>query len=405
MSRAPAVGALRAGACDPDAAWRGRAAQSGRAAPASSLSTRAVLALAAANVRYWPTVAPVVREQLRHWRARAATIADPRLRSLALAKLAGEGLNAEVAAMLATLAPRAHRRPVVKAIVALEVLYDFLDGLTETPASEAAGDGALLFRAFTEALSPSTERTPDYYRLRAAGDGGYLQELVATVRFVLAGLPATVKVAEVLRENATRGAQAQLAIHAAQAHGDGPLERWAIRHAAGSRLQWREYLAGAACSVLSAHALIVAAADREMTLAQARALEEIYLSISVLPTLLDSALDHELDEREGHLGYARLYSGPDELATRLEAVIADVIDVSARAPKGAHHLMTLVGVVAYYTTAPAARSEFARPIAERLQAQLRPLIVPTLALMRAWRAGTDARGPSRVTDGTSGASR
>jgi hypothetical protein len=53
--------------------------------------------------------------------------------------------------------------------------------------------------------------------------------------------------------------------------------------------------------------------------------------------------------------------------------------------------MTLAGVVAYYTSAPAARSEIARPIAEQLQAQLGPLIIPTLAVMRTWRLAKRVR--------------
>jgi hypothetical protein len=53
--------------------------------------------------------------------------------------------------------------------------------------------------------------------------------------------------------------------------------------------------------------------------------------------------------------------------------------------------MTLVGVVAYYTSAPGAKSAFAAPIVARLQCELSPLISPTLALMRAWRLAKRVR--------------
>jgi hypothetical protein len=52
--------------------------------------------------------------------------------------------------------------------------------------------------------------------------------------------------------------------------------------------------------------------------------------------------------------------------------------------------MTLAGVIAYYTSAPGAGSEIARPVTEQLQAQLRPLITPTLAVLRSWRLGKRA---------------
>jgi hypothetical protein len=57
--------------------------------------------------------------------------------------------------------------------------------------------------------------------------------------------------------------------------------------------------------------------------------------------------------------------------------------------------MTLVGVVAYYTSDPGARGELAAPIVERLQRQLTPLISPTLALMRGWRLAKRMRTGNR----------
>jgi tetraprenyl-beta-curcumene synthase len=114
---------------------------------------RAGMALVLANVRYWSTVAPVVRSQLRRWELRAQAIEDPELRALALEKLRGEGFHAEAAAMLATLAPRSYRRDVAEAIVALELLFDYLDGLTERPLDNPLEDGEVLFGALVNAVS------------------------------------------------------------------------------------------------------------------------------------------------------------------------------------------------------------------------------------------------------------
>src|ERR1700683_4984651 len=108
------------------------------------LMIHAGVALMRATARYWLITAPLVRTQLRHWAGCAHAIGDPALRSLALQKLDQERFNAEVAAMLATLAPRSSRADAVQAIVALEVLYDYLDGLTELPAREALRAGRQL---------------------------------------------------------------------------------------------------------------------------------------------------------------------------------------------------------------------------------------------------------------------
>jgi tetraprenyl-beta-curcumene synthase len=380
-------------------------ASSAPAAMDRRLAARAAIALVRANVRYWSGVAPLARRELRMWRERAGKIDDPVLRTLALQKLSDEAFNAEVAAMLATLAPRVNRHSAVRAIVALEVLYDYLDGLTESPANEWPDDGHVLFTAFTDAVTLAAPARGHYYRYHSrCRDSGYLQALVATVRDALGKLPATETVAEVMQRSAARGAEAQMRIHAAPLSGTAQLERWARAHAAGTPLQWREYLAGAACSVLAVHALIAAAANKDTTTAQALEIDKIYLSISVLPTILDSLIDYEQDMRAGRPGYIQYYGDRGVLCGRLASVIDDAMDRAGRAPHGAHHVMTLVGVVAYYTSAPSAQSAFAGPVTESVERRLRPLITPTLAVMRTWRAakrlGSDRQGHIGTETGT-----
>ncbi|MGH2853333.1 MAG: DUF2600 family protein [Solirubrobacteraceae bacterium] len=350
------------------------------------LMARAGVALVLANARYWPTVAPIVRSQLRRWEQRARRIRDPALQSLALAKLREEGFNAEVAATLATLAPRAHRTRAVEAIVALEVLYDYLDGLTESPSYEALRDGRQLLTAFTDAITPSTGHDRDYYRYHPqSSDDGYLEELAAAVRNALAALPAANAVAAATQSAALRTAEAQVHAHAVTRTGTAQLEEWAKHEAASTALEWREFLAGAASSVLAVHALIAAAADQRTTPTQAMAIDRVYLSIAVLSTMLDSLIDYTRDQDTGEPGYLRYYEDPDFLAHRLASVTHDAAKAAHDLPNGPHHIMTLAGVVAYYTSAPAAASEPTRPVALRIQRELTPLIMPTLAVMRAWR--------------------
>jgi tetraprenyl-beta-curcumene synthase len=357
---------------------------------------RAGGALILANARYWPLVAPLVRQQLRRWKLRAQRIRDPALQSLALAKLHEEGFNAEVAATLATLAPRAYRAYTVEAIVALEVLYDYLDGLTESPSHETLRDGRQLLTAFTDALTPSARQSPDYYRYHPqATDDGYLEELVAAVRNALAVLPATTAVIKVTQRAAMRTAEAQAHAHAVTHIGTAQVEAWARREAASTTLEWREYLAGAASSVLAIHALITAAADRHTTPGQAVAIDTVYLSIAVLSTMLDSLVDYEHDQHTGEPGYLHYYEDREFLAHRLVNMVRHAAMEAHDIPNGSHHIMTLAGVVAYYTTAPAAAGATVRPLAVRLQQELKPLITPTLAIIRAWRFAKQLRPQSQ----------
>jgi tetraprenyl-beta-curcumene synthase len=367
----------------------------------SRLMARAGLALLLANVRYWTTVAPLVRAQVSRWERHAQAIPDPVLQTLARTKLVEERFNVEVAATLATLAPRAHRELAVEAIVALQVMYDYLDLLTEQRLPDPLTDGRRLFDAFTDALAPAEEfgekHSGEYYRDHPRSrDGGYLQELVNAVRLALAQLPAADAVLEVAWRSARRCAEAQVLGHAAARSGTAELQRWASRETTGTALQWPEYFAGAAASVIAVHALIVAAATGGTTRENATEIDAAYLSICAL-TMLDSLVDHEDDVDTGELGYVQLYESRELMAQRLAALATDAAAKISLLPDAAHHLMTLVGVVAYYASAPAASSAFAQPVMGHMRSELRPLIAPTVVLMRAWRLAKRVRWPRRGT--------
>ena len=358
------------------------------------------LALVLANVRYWSTVAPLARTQLARWEQAARTIPDPKLRALATEKLADERFNAEVAATLATLAPRAQRSIVVEAIVALQVLYDYVDVLSEQPAGTRPQiDTSLPLSALGDAVrldidddrGSGSARAPDYYGAGPhSDDGGYLHALVKTVRTALAGLPNATAIAPVAGAAAARCAEAQILNHDASRSGIVQLRQSATAQASGTGLGWQEYLAGATASVLGIHALIAVAADPGATRADAEDLDALYLSIGAL-TMLDSLVDQEEDVAASQLGYVQYYDDPALLASRLALLARNAVARARQLPNGAHHIMTLVGIVAYYASAPTAASDFARPLITPIRRELAPLITPTLALMRAWRLAKRVR--------------
>jgi tetraprenyl-beta-curcumene synthase len=357
------------------------------------LMARMSLALVLANARYWSTVAPLVRTQLDYWTRRAEGIPDPTLQVVALANLHEEGFNAQAAATLATLAPRKDREFVVEAVVGLQVIYDYLDSLVERPLADPLRDGRRLYHALVDAVVLDTEPRCNYYAQTAqSNDGDYLEELVHVVRRALTRLPSSVAIAEVSERAAARCAEAQVRAHAVPVLGSAQLELWARSNALDTGLQWPEFLAGAVSSGLALHALIAGAADPRTSREQALAIDEFYLSVCAVSTLLDSLIDYEQDMRSmGQPGYIRYHRDRDALAEGLRSVIHRARTHAHGTPNGAYHLMTLVGVVAYYSSAPTASSELARPVTEQIRRELRPFITPTLAVMRAWRIAKRAR--------------
>ena len=343
-----------------------------------------------ANVRYWPTVAPTVRRQLRRWEQRAHAIPDPLLRSVALDKLHSESFNAEGTATLATLAKPSERPRTAEAIVALQVTYDYLDGLAEQTTPDGPRNGQRLFQAFTDAVTPPTE-TRDYYREHALReDGGYLAELTTTVRNTLAALPASAAITPVAERAARRCAEAQILVHTHTDAGPAKLQAWAEREAANTTLNWRAFLAGAVTSALSIHVLIAAGTDPQTTQDQAVTIDAAYLSIGAVATMLDSLIDYDHDLNMGTQWYLRCYEDQSALADNLATTARQAVAQARTLPHNAHHAMTLVGVAAYYLSTAEASSELPRQLTRRLRHELRPLMTPTLAVMRTWRAAKRA---------------
>jgi tetraprenyl-beta-curcumene synthase len=354
-----------------------------------------------ANVRYWSTVAPIVRGQLGRWEQAARAIPDPELQALALGKLRDERFNAEVAATLATLATRRYRAAVVEAVVALQVLYDYVDVLSEQPMADPEWDGRRLFAHLIDAVSVGPAGTRKPFELSQNNDG-YLERLSGAVMLAMGRLPGAPAVAAVARGAAERCGEAQILHHRASRLGSPSgivaLRDWATPRAAGTGLGWQELLAGSTASVLALHALIAIAADPLTTSENAAELDRTYLSIGAL-SMLDSLVDIQEDIAAGQLGYLHYYGDPDVFAERLANLARDAVARARALPNGAHHIMTLVGVGAYYASAPAANSELAWPLTAPVRTELQPLITPTLALMRAWRQAKRLR-KWRVRDST-----
>lgn len=346
------------------------------------------VALLVANIRYWRTVAPIADAQIEHWRQRASKIADAPTRSLALAKLDDERFNAEAGAMLATFAPAPHRPKVIEAIVALQLLFDLLDGLSERPTAQPIADGERLFAIFTDALdtAPPTPAEP------SPPAAEYMSELAGAARRALVELPAANAVTGSAHAAASRAAAAQIHMHATPQLGVAQLQRWAETLTDETALPWRELAAGAASSVLCVHALIAAAADPSTTPVQAADTDRAYLSICVLLTLLDSLTDREQDLQDGKFGYVDLYDDSEQLARALDSSLARADGHSRRLPEPARHQMMLAAVVAYYASAPGAEAQGAAEHVARLRRGLRPLIAPTLLVMRLWRARRRRQG-------------
>jgi tetraprenyl-beta-curcumene synthase len=335
-------------------------------------------------------VRPALLSEQRRWERAAQQILDAELRRLALASLEKRG-NIEGAALLATLAPSAHRRETVTAQVAFQALYNYLDALSEQHSEDPRATAEALHEALPRALSPPASDLLSAERLRA--DAPYIEELVAACRDAFGALPCQRTVVAVAVEAAARIVEFQSLNLAERDGGHHSLFTWAEETTpAGSGLHWWE-TAAAAGSSLPVHALIAAAADPHLSAREAEAVAAAYFPwIGALHSLLDSVVDREEDSALGRPSLLAPYNSRLALLTGLSELARRARVGTATLPAPQAHRVILTAMCSYYLTAAEAQSAEGRAVAASLTSVLGTPLRVAGALFSAKRLAHSLRG-------------
>jgi tetraprenyl-beta-curcumene synthase len=315
--------------------------------------------------RYLGGVLPEVNRDLDYWRERAAGIPDEVLRANALGSLGKRG-NIEGAALFGVLAPPAERARAVRALVAFQTAYNYLDALSEEPSEDPVGNADQLHQALLTALHPTAEH-PDYYEHNErCSDAGYLEALVDACRRAASGLPSFSTFAPVAREAAARIVDFQALNRTRAEGGHEALERWALEEGSGRReVEWWETAASAGSS-LAVHALIAGAAS-DLDVYDARAIGGAYYPWGgATHSLLDSMVDRREDEVNGQRSLLDYYGSTREAARGLGGLASRSIDEAGKLPEGITHRIILTVMCSYYLSAGDRDTEEARMIAKQL---------------------------------------
>jgi tetraprenyl-beta-curcumene synthase len=351
-------------------------------------------------VRYWLTVYPLVRWHTRRWRRRAAAIPDPMLRQIALNTHRAEGGNLEGAAAFAAFAPLRRRAAVVRASVAFQTIYDYVDSLAEQPSTTPFSNGSALHEALHVALCPSSPHGAYYRHHRRTDDGGYLRRLVDACRGAMRELPSHGVIEPHLADATERMIAYQAHVHS---HGPGTrgFAAWARAHTPPeSGLLWWE-AAAAAASSLGAFALVAAAADPRLSVEEADAIDRAYFPwAGALHVLLDSLVDQPADASSGHCSLVALYARPEEAAARLGAIATAAFASARTLRQGTRHAAILAAMSAHYLSAPTAQLPHAVLARERVLAAGGGLTGSALAMMRGRRRLSGAARVSAPGAGT-----
>ncbi len=297
---------------------------------------------------------------------------------------AGERGNLEGAAVFALLAPRARRAEVVRAAVAFQALYDFLDTLAELPAEDPVANGRTLHRALLAALDPARRNECYLQHSGFTADGGYVEELIAACRGALAELPSYDCVAQATAQAAARMVSYQSLNHDSEDGERRALREWAgALTPAGSGLRWWETAAGAASS-LGVFALIAAAADPRLSAAEVSASAEAYFPwVGALHVLLDSLVDLNADLRSGDHSLVSHYGGSSQAAERLGRIAGEAAERLEGLARKSEHGLILTAMASFYIARPSAHTPEAAPASAGVRRALGSQARPAVAVLRA----------------------
>jgi tetraprenyl-beta-curcumene synthase len=348
---------------------------------------------------YWLSVYPRVARELRYWRAQALTIPDPVLREQALGSLREKRRHAEGAAAFAVISPRRERGKVVRFLVAFQVMYDYLDTISERPGSgDQLLDTLQLHTALTEALMPSVADGSAYAFHPRDDDGGYLDQFIETCRASCASLPAFSIVAPLVRSSARLAMQSQGYNHVLPSASPSFLAEvvapWAAREGGDAYgLSWWEVV-GATGSSLAILVLVAAAADPTLEVRESDAIYDVYVPwAGAVLALIDSLVDQSHDIAGTTHSLVARYPSAEAAAERVASFIEHALTLTLKTRHPERHALIVASMIALFASAPSARHPDARDAIRGALRAAGPRGALPLVLLRIKRA-LSRRAPS-----------
>lgn len=326
-----------------------------RARPRTTRRASNWLAFGETAARHLICVWPQVRRETAYWRARAKAIPARGLRETAEEAMGKRG-NIEGAALFAVGAPKESRATTVRALVAYQAAYNYVDALGEAEECGGAANAEQLHQALLTALHAEAEE-PDYYAEYEGDDddGGYLTDLVGACRGALCDLPRWSMVEAHARDAAARIVDFQTLNRRESEGGHAALREWAkdVYGANEGDLAWWELAAGAGSS-LGVHALIAGAANPFLDVYDAREIGRVYFPAGGgLHSMLDSLVDREEDEEAGFRSLLEYYSSGAQAALRLGGMAREGINATGKLSRtgAGQHRVILIAMGSYYLSA------------------------------------------------------
>jgi tetraprenyl-beta-curcumene synthase len=331
--------------------------------------------------RLLAAVHPLVSSELKAWTFKAQRIPDPELRHQALSRLIRKRFHCVGGASLALL-HRPRLGELVKAIVAVQTISDYLDNLCDRARASRGfarpvvgrtrlyavqkSSGFLAYMRLHEALQCALDpgrQVSDYYGLypvcHADGDGGYLSSLVEEARRVVGTLPGYANALSRISEMALWYSELQSIKHLSSFYRDELMREWFEDKRRDNNLgllgcdslKWWEF-AAATGSTLGIFSLMCGSAGAKFDRDHAEALFTCYFPyVCGLHILLDYLIDLEEDKVGGDLNFVACYESTDEAVGAIERFVQEGLERTSKLPSIMNpgiHRAVVRGLLAMY---------------------------------------------------------
>jgi tetraprenyl-beta-curcumene synthase len=329
--------------------------------------------------------------EIRLWRLRALQIPDAQIREDALAALDHKRTHAHGAALFWTL-PRRRNPHLLRLLIAYELIWDFLDNLSERAAALGQTDGRDLHRAITEAIDPTSPISNYYRQLPWREDGGYLRALVEACRQRCLLLPSYSTVRTLMLEDACLAQVLALNHHPNAGVRDAELQSWVSRHfPEASDMPWWE-LSGAASAPLTIHVLLALAAEPDCSVREVIEVHQVYFPcLSATTTMLDSFVDQADDVANGNHSYVGHYPDGTDVVQSVQRLVRQSMQQVGSLKRGAKHAIIAAAMISMYLSKSSSGQRHSRLRARRLVRSGGSLTRVLLPILRLWRIAFQQR--------------
>ena len=354
------------------------------------LTHRQLRALLGAATRELSWGLPLTVLELRGWRHRALRIPSSAVREVALHALDDKRGNTHGAALFSVI-PRRRSRPLLRLLTTYQVLWDFLDSLTETWPGLTPEDMLCLHGALSEAVDPDVPMRAHYARL-ALPDGGYVRALVETCRSCCRALPGFRTIVPILHTEAQRIGVQAINHSVEPAHMTQALQAWVTREYPGTyEVAWFE-LAAAAGANLAIYALLALATETHCSPDRIIDTYHAYFPwAGALATMLDGFVDQFDDAHRGEHCYVTYYKAPAEATAQISRLTLRCLSETHSLEHGERHAVVAAAMVAMYLSRDSARAIPLNTASRQIAQAGGSLTRALLPVLRLWRISNKSR--------------